>query len=68
MNHLALKAAKGNGLLILNVTEMDNGEKTFFFPLTLAFRRRITRTFLKHCKLSKIMSVAYIATVSNQSL
>jgi hypothetical protein len=37
MNILALKAAKGNGLLILKVTEMDNGEETFFFPLTLAF-------------------------------
>jgi hypothetical protein len=37
MNHLALKAAKGSSLLILNVTEMDKGEEIFFFPLTLAF-------------------------------
>ena len=66
MNHLALKAAKGNGLLILNVTEMDNGKETFFFPLTLAFWRSITRTFLKPCQLSKITPVTYIATVSNQ--
>jgi len=67
MNHLALKAAKGNGLFVLNVTEMDNRENTFFFPLTLSLRRRITRIFLKPCQLSEIMPVAYIATVSNQS-
>jgi hypothetical protein len=30
---------------LLNPTEKDNCEKTFFFPFTLVFRRRITRTF-----------------------
>jgi hypothetical protein len=67
MNYLALKAAKGNGLLILNVAETDKGEKTFVFPLTLTFRRLISRNFLKPCQLSKIMPVAYIVIVSNQS-
>jgi len=67
MNHLALKAAKDNGLPILNVTEIDNGDKTFFFPLTHALRRRNTRIFLKPYQVSKIMPVTYIVTVSNQS-